>query len=54
MDLFMFSMLNAQDRSAEEWSTIVKQADPRLIVSDIQKPPGSHDAVIEISLELPN
>lgn len=54
MDLFMFSMLNAQDRSAEEWSTIVKQADPRLRVSDIQKPPGSHDAVIEISLELPN
>lgn len=54
MDLFMFSMLNAQDRSAEEWDKIVAAADPRLRVSSIHKPFGSHDAIIEIVLDLPN
>ena len=46
----MFSMLNVQDRSAEEWSKIVVAADPRLKVPSIEKPPGSHDAIIEIAL----
>ena len=46
----MFSMLNALDRSAEEWDTLVATADPRLKVTGIQKPPGSNDAIIEISL----
>lgn len=50
MDLFMFSMLNAQDRSAEEWSKIVVAANPRLKVTSIEKPTGSHDAIIEIVL----
>lgn len=53
MDLFMFSMLNAQDRSAEEWSKIVVAADPRLKVASIEKPTGSHDAIIEILLGQP-
>ena len=44
----MFSMLNANDRSAEEWDRIVAEADPKLKVSGINKPPGSHDAIIEI------
>ena len=46
----MFSMLNAQDRSAEECSKIVKAADPRLRVASIGKPTESHDAIIEIVL----
>ena len=46
----MFSMLNAQDRSAEEWSKIVVAADPRLRVASVAKPTGSHDAIIEIIL----
>ena len=50
----MFSMLSAQDRSAEEWSKLVAEADPRMKVTSIQKPPGSHDAIIEIGFGLPN
>lgn len=52
----MFSMLNAQDRSAAEWDQIVAEADPRLKVTSINKPFGSHDAIIEIKLDegLPN
>ena len=46
----MFSMLNAQDRSAEEWSKSVVAADPRLSVASIAKPTRSHDAIIEIVL----
>ena len=46
----MFSMLNAQDRSAEEWSKIVVAADPILRVASIEKPTGSHDVIIEIVL----
>ena len=50
MDLFMFSMLNSQDRSAEEWSKIIVAADPRLRVASIEKPTGTHDAIIEVVL----
>lgn len=45
----MFSMLNGQDRSAE-WSKIIVAADPRLKVASIEKPTGTHDAIIEIVL----
>ena len=54
MDLFMFSMLNAQDRSREEWDKIVAESDPSLRVSSVNKPSGSHDAIIEIVKDLPN
>ena len=52
----MFSMLNANDRSAQEWDDVVAKADPRLKVTSINKPFGSHDAIIEIKLDagLPN
>ena len=50
----MFSMLNVQDRSAEERSKIVFAADPSLKVASIEKPTGSHDAIIEIVLGQPN
>ncbi len=46
----MFSLLNAQERSAEEWSKIVVAADPGLRVASIEKPTGRHDAIIEIVL----
>ncbi|KAL9037470.1 MAG: hypothetical protein Q9214_005690 [Letrouitia sp. 1 TL-2023] len=54
MDLLMFSVLSAQDGSAEEWTSIVKKADPRPSLGRIEKPPGSHDAVIEIVFGYPN
>ena len=54
MDLLMFAVLNAQDRSADEWSMIVKKADPRLSLGKISKPAGSHDAVIEVLFDVPN
>ncbi|KAI4213304.1 MAG: hypothetical protein LQ351_004045 [Letrouitia transgressa] len=54
MDLLMFTVLNAQDRSADEWASIVKKADPRLSLGRIEKPAGSHDAIIEIIFGYPN
>lgn len=50
----MFTVLNAQDRSADEWASIVKKADPRLSLGRIEKPAGSHDAIIEIIFGYPN
>ena len=46
----MFTMLNAQERSADEWARLVAAADPRLRIASIQKPPGSDDSVIEVVL----
>ena len=44
----MFTVLNALDRSAEEWAKVVEKADPRLSLGKITKPPGSYDSVIEV------
>ena len=46
----MFTMLNSQERSADEWARLVAAADPRLQIASIQKPPGSDDSVIEVVL----
>ncbi|KAL2054933.1 hypothetical protein ABVK25_004755 [Lepraria finkii] len=50
LDLHMFTMLNSQERSADEWARLVAAADPRLKIASIQKPPGSDDSVIEVVL----
>lgn len=50
MDLHMFSMLNSQERSKDEWGQLVAAADPRLRIASIEKPLGSDDSIIEIVL----
>lgn len=44
----MFAVLNAQDRSVEDWKYVVEKANPRLSLGAITKPPGSHDSMIEV------
>ena len=46
----MFSMLNSQERSKDEWVQLVAAADPRLRIANIEKPPGSDDSIIEVVL----
>lgn len=45
----MLQMLNAQERSEQEWSEIVRAASSQLHISRIMKPKGSWDSIIEIS-----
>ena len=46
----MRAMVNTQERSKQEWESLVRKADPRLQVTRIFKPKGSWDSVIEVSL----
>ena len=46
----MFSMLNSQERSKDEWVQLVAAADPRLRIASIEKPMGSDDSIIEVVL----
>ncbi len=46
----MFSMLNSQERSEDEWAQLVAAADSRLKIASIHKPTGSDDSIIEVVL----
>lgn len=51
----MLQMLNTQERSREEWQEVVKATDPGFEITQIFKPKGSWDSIIEISQKtLPN
>lgn len=55
VDVTMLQMLNTQERSREEWQEVVKATDPGLEITQIFKPKGSWDSIIEISQKtLPN
>jgi hypothetical protein len=47
----MLTMLNAQERSAEDWQAVVTRTDERLEIIDIQQPTGSWDSIIEIGFK---
>ena len=50
VDVTMLQMLNTQERSEAEWQEVVSAADPALELTQIIKPKGSWDSIIEISL----
>lgn len=50
----MLQMLNTQERSREDWESVVTLADKRLKVLEIHRPEGSWDSIIEIGLVVMN
>lgn len=50
----MLQMLNTQERSKEDWESVVTLADKRLKVLEIHRPEGSWDSIIEIGLVVMN
>lgn len=46
----MLTMLNARERSAEEWDSLIQGADPGLKLSRIIQPPLASQGIIEIVL----
>jgi len=48
MEMTMFQMLNAKERTRAEWEAVVATADDKLSIIDIKQPAGSWDSVIEI------
>lgn len=47
----MLQMLNTQERSQSEWEDVVRAVgDDRLAITNVFKPTGSWDSIIEISL----
>lgn len=54
VDVTMLQMLNTQERSREDWESVVTLADKRLKVLGIHRPEGSWDSIIEIGLVVMN
>ncbi|GKZ79240.1 hypothetical protein AnigIFM56816_003125 [Aspergillus niger] len=54
VDVTMLQMLNTQERSKEDWESVVTLADKRLKVLEIHRPEGSWDSIIEIELVVMN
>ncbi|GLA36717.1 hypothetical protein AnigIFM63309_003041 [Aspergillus niger] len=54
VDVTMLQMLNTQERSREEWESVVALADKRLKILRIHRPEGSWDSIIDIGLVVMN
>ncbi|POS74341.1 sterigmatocystin 8-O-methyltransferase [Diaporthe helianthi] len=48
MDLGLIATMNGRERTLNEWKAIIKEADPRFVVSNVFQSPDSMLAVIEI------
>lgn len=44
----MASVFNARERSADEWRSLLVDADPRFMMKEVIQPRGSALAIIEI------
>ncbi|KAL8807090.1 MAG: hypothetical protein Q9182_000923 [Xanthomendoza sp. 2 TL-2023] len=49
-DMIMLSVFNGTERTAREFKDLLKQADERLTVVAVTKPPGSAMSVVEVAL----
>ncbi|KAI0377154.1 S-adenosyl-L-methionine-dependent methyltransferase [Hypomontagnella monticulosa] len=50
-DIFMKSGFNGKERSQRGWETLLAMADDRLHLTNIIRPDGAHDSVIEITFD---
>jgi 6-hydroxytryprostatin B O-methyltransferase len=48
MDIVMMSAFNSVERSIEEWTTLISQADPALKVVGVTTPHGSGMSMIQV------
>ena len=51
LDMAMKQLLNAKERSAEDWIQLFQEADPRFLLAQISKPQLSELSIIEFSWE---
>jgi len=47
LDLGMKELLNAKERTSEEWKQLFHDADPRFRLVQIKKPPASELSIVE-------
>lgn len=45
----MASMFNSRERSADDWKTLLSDADSRFVLKGVKQPKGSALAVIEVA-----
>ena len=48
MDLEMMTTFNAKEREIEDWTSLFAQADPRLKLHNVIRPPGSVNSILEV------
>ena len=51
VDLQMMTVLNARERTRQDWIDLIQKADKRLVVTSVIQPPGSVPSVIEVTLQ---
>jgi hypothetical protein len=47
--MYMLGLLNARERTAQDWSVLLKGADERFQLTTIHQPPQSTLAVVEVT-----
>ena len=50
-DMYMLAFQNAKERTADDWTTLFKEADPRFRLSRVYQPPKSSLAIVEVTWE---
>ena len=48
-DMYMLAFQNARERTADDWSALFKEADPRFMPTQVHQPPQSSLAVVEVT-----
>ena len=51
LDLGMKELLNAKERTSEDWKQLFQEADPRFKLISIKKPPASELSIVEFCWE---
>ncbi len=51
VNLQMLALANAQERTIEDWTALLAQADPRLEIISVNRPPGSYPSIIEVTIK---
>jgi hypothetical protein len=50
-DIQMLVMLNASERTAEDWERVAKKADKRLRMASVHQVPGAMSSLLELALD---
>ncbi|KAI6443378.1 hypothetical protein MCOR17_011415 [Pyricularia oryzae] len=48
MDMGLIATMNGRERTLNEWKAMIKEADPRFLLTKVSQSPGSMLAVFEI------
>lgn len=49
--MYMLAFQNAKERTADDWATLFKEADPRFKINRVYQPPKSSLAVVDVTWE---